>query len=430
MKQPAGALPRMPAAAHVILPKPLEPVLRVVGSDATQRRATSSTVPPPVPRKRISPTALLSPGASQTPNTAPSQNRVQSVAGFVGEWPQLPDDFSDEAPTQDTDTKNKQLRARTTTMPPPLPRSAPTPTLRLEAGSRYIGDWEVESVLGRGATATVYAVKHREFGKRAALKLSNAALESGELAAKVFAREARIVQLVEHPAMPDVFATGVHEGRPYLVMERLTGVTFSQRLEKCASDRTQALDFLIELCDLLAVAHDARIVHRDLKLENVFVLTRPAPGGYRVKLLDWGFARVLDEEDPLRGMIAGTLTYVAPEQVVGKPITAATDVYSLGVLAYRAILGKKPFSGSDDAELVQSHMAATPPSPTELWPQIPKSLARIMVRMLAKHPSSRPALHEVRAELSAARRRLGGWRFALKELLARLFGGRPTLSLP
>jgi serine/threonine-protein kinase len=203
--------------------------------------------------------------------------------------------------------------------------------------------------------------------------------------------------------MPDVFATGVHDGRPFLVMERLTGETLGHRLERGALDRKEAFDLLIDICDVLAVAHNAQLVHRDLKLDNVFVLDRPAAAGYRVKLLDWGFARVLGEEDPLGGMIAGALNYLAPEQVRGQPITPAIDVYSLGVLVYRVVLGERPFSGSDDAELVRRHVFTAPPDPSLLWPEIPKSLAQIMVRMLAKEPTARPSLHEVRAELSAAR---------------------------
>jgi eukaryotic-like serine/threonine-protein kinase len=307
-------------------------------------------------------------------------------------------------------------------MPPPIPRGTPAKPVQTisEAANQSIGDWQIESVLGRGATGTVYAVTHCEFGKRAALKISHAPLDSGELSVKIFAREARIVQLVEHPAMPDVFATGSHDLRPFLVMERLSGETLSQRLERGAIDRTQAFDLLIDICDVLAVAHNANVVHRDLKLDNVLVLDRPAAAGYRVKLLDWGFARVLGEEDPLRGMIAGALNYVAPEQMRGEPATPATDVYSLGVLAYRLVLGGKPFSGCDADELMQRHIFAAPAAPTTFWPEIPKSLAQLMLQMLAKQPSARPTLHEVRAELASARaaRR---WRISLanvKDLVA------------
>jgi serine/threonine-protein kinase len=290
-------------------------------------------------------------------------------------------------------------------MPPPIPRATPAKPVQTvaETSPPCIGDWQIDTVLGRGATGTVYAVTHREFGKRAALKISHASLDSGEPSVKIFAREARVVQLVEHPAMPDVFATGTHDLRPFLVMERLSGETLSQRLERGAIDRTEAFDLLIDICDVLAVAHNAQVVHRDLKLDNILVLARPAAAGYRVKLLDWGFARLIGEEDPLRGMIAGALNYVAPEQMRGQPITPATDVYSLGVLAYRLVLGEKPFSGRDAAELMRRHIFSTPPDPTTLWPEIPKSLSQMMLRMLAKEPAERPTLHEVRAELAAAR---------------------------
>jgi eukaryotic-like serine/threonine-protein kinase len=325
---------------------------------------------------------------------------TRSPAVPVVEWPQRADDFTDEDATWTKESTPR--RVRPTSMPPPIPRGTPAKPVQT-VSEQSIGDWQIESVLGRGATGTVYAVTHRELGKRAALKISHASLDSGELSVKIFAREARIVQLVEHPAMPDVFATGSHDLRPFLVMERLSGETLSQRLERGAIDRTQAFDLLIDICDVLAVAHNAQVVHRDLKLDNVLVLDRPAAAGYRVKLLDWGFARVLGEEDPLRGMVVGALNYVAPEQMRGAPITPAMDVYSLGVLAYRLVLGVKPFSGRDADELMHRHIFSAPPDPTTFWPEIPKPLAQMMLRMLAKEPSERPTLHEVRAELAAAR---------------------------
>jgi serine/threonine-protein kinase len=379
-------------------------------------------MPPSVtPRNRIAPTALLAPltSAKASAQSIPVRSREhsQSIGGFVVDWPQLPDDFGDEEATSAREPRSQ--RSRPTTVPPPVPRATATSPARARSGthSECIGDWQVEGVLGRGATGTVYAVKHREFGKRAALKLSHVRLDSGELCVKIFAREARVVQLIDHPAMPDVFATGMHDGRPFLVMERLSGETLKQVLERGAFERPQAFDLLIDICEVLAVAHNAQVVHRDLKLDNVFVLDRPAAAGYRVKLLDWCFACVLAEEDPLCGMIAGALNYLAPEQVRGQPITPATDVYSLGVLAYRLVLGERPFSNPEEAELVRSHVFTAPPDPTLLWPRIPKPLAQIMVRMLAKEPSERPTLHEVRAALCNARA-AGRRRFSLAHVRA------------
>jgi serine/threonine protein kinase len=292
---------------------------------------------------------------------------------------------------------------RNTTEPPPIPRRASITSMSIPPLPRaeHVGDWRLERTLGRGGMGEVIAVEHREFGKRAALKISHATLSAGGLGAAVFLREARVVQLVEHPAVPDVFATGTHEDRPYLVMERLAGETVQQRLERGPIDRREALDILDDLCDVLDAAHRAGVVHRDLKPENVFVLDRPT--GPRIKLLDWGFARLTGEDDPLVGMIAGTLGYVAPEQVFGHAVTPASDIYSLGVLAYRLLLGQSPFSGTSAVDLVRHHVNDPPPDPALLWPAIPPVLGQLLVAMLAKEPSWRPSLTEVRAALRIAR---------------------------
>ncbi len=321
---------------------------------------------------------------------------------------------------------------RNTTEPPPIPISRrPTMTsMSIPPLPRadHVGDWRIDRTLGRGGMGEVFAVAHREFGKRAALKISHATLSAGGLGAAVFLREARVVQLVEHPAVVDVFATGTHEDRPYLVMERLAGETLQERLERGHVDRREALDILDDLCDVLEAAHRAGVVHRDLKLENVFVLDRPT--GPRIKLLDWGFARLVGEDDPLHGMIAGTLGYVAPEQVFGQPVTPASDVYSLGVLAYRLLLGQSPFSGTSAVDLVRHHVNDPPPDPALLWPAIPPALAQIILAMLAKEPSWRPSLTEVRAALRIAREpRRRRFTFA-QPALVRSQPGRPPSVQP
>lgn len=279
-------------------------------------------------------------------------------------------------------------------VPPPLPPSA----------RRTCDDWLVERVLGSGGMGRVYAVTHREFGKRAALKVCHATIDSGDFSARIFWREARIVQRVDHPGIPDIFAIGSYADRPYLVMERLAGETLRERIERGGFDRDLALELLADVCDALAAAHDARVIHGDLKLDNIFVLDKPIAGA-RIKLLDWGLARVDGEEDPLRGMLVGTPNYVAPEQVLGDPVSTASDVYSLGVIVFRVLLGQSPFTGANELDVVREHVFATPPDPAELWPGIPEELSHLIVAMLAKEPICRPALADVRRVLAAARTR-------------------------
>ena len=294
-----------------------------------------------------------------------------------------------------------------------LPRPASDPTALvsrrrgkpddgLAVGSR-VSSWKVEKELGRGGMSSVHAVAHMKFGKRAAIKIAHrSVLGDGGMTAKTFWREAKIVHTVQHPAMIDVFATGSHDNRPYLVMEKLIGSPLGRRVDEGPPmQRREAIEILLELCDVLRAAHDAGIVHRDLKLDNVFLCDTPFADGRRVKLLDWGVAYVEGEEDPFRGLIAGTLTYVAPEQIRGDSLTGAADIYSLAVLAYHLLCRRPPFAGADLA-LLNMHLRAAPPPPRFAWPDVPAALDDLLVRMLAKQPEDRPSIDEVEATLRGA----------------------------
>jgi serine/threonine-protein kinase len=319
--------------------------------------------------------------------------------------------------------------------PPPIPTEAirsrrKTRPATLAPGMR-IGPWRIERELGRGGMATVYAVIHTKFGKRAALKLAHRAILGPQFTPATFLREARMANRVDHPGVAEVFATGTYDGRPYLAMERLAGRSLGARLDDGPVRRDEAIELLLELCDVLATAHAAGVTHRDLKLDNVVVLDEAGPGGRRVKLLDWGMARIAGEDDPLRGLIAGTLTYVAPEQVRGDDITPAADVYALSVMAYQLLLGQPPFASPNDLELIDKHLRDEPPRPRTLWRQIPAGLEATLLAMLAKQPEDRPALADVARELRAARARTRpsrlGWLEPPTAPIADVIG-RPTAA--
>lgn len=308
----------------------------------------------------------------------------------------------------------------------------PRRTRSLAIGDRA-GVWKVERELGRGGMAAVYAVTHTKFGKRAALKLAHRAILGPQFTPETFLREARVANLVEHPCVPDVFATGTFDGRPYLVMERLAGETLGDRLARGPMEKAAAIDVLLELCDVLAAAHAAGVVHRDLKLDNVFLLDAPCADNHRLKLVDWGVAHVTGEDDPLRGMLAGTLTYVAPEQVRGDALTPAADIYSLAVLAYQLLFGCPPFVARDDLALIKLHLHEAPPAPATLWCDTPPELARLLLAMLAKDPAQRPALPAIVALLGEVRARFAVRTEAPRWLVPRQPPcdalGRPALRL-
>lgn len=270
------------------------------------------------------------------------------------------------------------------------------------ARNSRVSSWKVEGELGRGGMSSVHAVVHTKFGKRAAIKIAHrSVLGSGGMSNKTFWREARIVHAVDHPAVIDVFATGSYDGRPYLVMEKLVGMPLGRRVDEGPPiPRREAIEILLELCDVLRAAHSAGIIHRDLKLDNAFVCDTPFADGRRIKLLDWGVAHVEGEDDPFRGLIAGTLTYVAPEQIRGDALTGAADIYSLAVLAYHLLCRRPPFAGPDLA-LLNMHLRAEPPPPSMAWPDVPPELDQLLVRMLAKQPEQRPSLDEIEDTLRA-----------------------------
>jgi len=194
------------------------------------------------------------------------------------------------------------------------------------------------------------------------------------------------------------------------VMERLSGETLGARLERGPMERTEALAVLIELCEVLGAAHAAGVVHRDLKLDNVFLVDNADdPTSPKVKVLDWGIAKVIDHDvrHTIEGQLVGTPQYLSPEQAKGARVTSKSDVYSLGVMAYEMFLEQLPFEAETSAEIMAMHLRAIPPAPSELWPDIPPELEQLLLVMLAKNADNRPTMKEVAQTLESIRTGFG-----------------------
>ncbi|HTR49241.1 MAG TPA: serine/threonine-protein kinase [Kofleriaceae bacterium] len=327
----------------------------------------------------------------------------------------------------------------------PTSEAASEPVLEppdMLAPGAHAGPWIVERELGRGGMGAVYGVVHEEIGKRAALKVMHRRL-IGPAAAERILLEARVVNQVGHPNIVDIFETGeLPDGRPYIVMERLDGVTLGQHAATTRIRPDIAIRILLEVCDALIAAHAAGIIHRDLKLDNVFLIDDPEdPSVPRVKLLDWGIAKVMTLHDcgpgpgsagarshaqrcgatiaspgsagarshaqrcgaTIDGQLVGTPQYLAPEQARGAAVSHKTDVYSLGVMAYELFVEQLPFEAETSAEVMAMHLRATPPKPSELWPDIPGELEALLLAMLAKSPDARPSMLAVARTLEAVR---------------------------
>jgi serine/threonine-protein kinase len=239
----------------------------------------------------------------------------------------------------------------------------------------------------------VYRARDLQLDRPVAIKL---VVDEGSSAAKErFLTEARRTANVRHPSIVEVFDVGEDNGDAFLVMELLEGETVGERLARTGRiEPAEAISIASEVCDALAAAHDAGLVHRDLKPGNLFLVKDgTASSGRRVKLLDFGIAKRIDgstaRTDP--NMLVGTFEYMAPEQIRGKRIDGRTDLYSLGMTLCAMLTGKPAFAGENVAALIHQHVSVAPTSLRERAPEIPPWLDALVLRLLAKEPDARLA---------------------------------------
>ena len=286
-----------------------------------------------------------------------------------------------------------------------LPGSLSSPDVM--ASGAKAGPWLIERELGRGGMGAVYAVVHEDIGKRAALKIVHQRLLVPGFNCDRMLLEAKVVNQVGHPNIVDIFETGkLADGRPYIVMERLDGQSLSARADAGKLLPDLVIEILLQVCDALVAAHAAGVIHRDLKLDNVFLVDNAEnPATPKVKLLDWGIAKVLshDVKHTIEGQLVGTPQYLAPEQARGQAVSSQTDVYSLGVMAYELFLEQLPFEAETAAEVMAMHLRMAPPPPSDLWPDMPPALEDLLLAMLQKLPGQRPTVLEVARRLQAVR---------------------------
>jgi serine/threonine-protein kinase len=277
----------------------------------------------------------------------------------------------------------------------------------LPPGTR-VGEYEIEGKIGAGAMGAVYRAIHPAIGKHVAVKIMNPRLCGDAGAIERFAREARSVAAIRHPGIVDVFGFGaLDDGRAYLIMEWLEGSSLASRLEERRLTPDEALDILDQIARALEAAHDKGIIHRDLKPDNIFLqqVARERP---IIKIVDFGLAKLAFDEGPASvtqsGQLLGTPIYMSPEQCKGKGVDHRTDIYALGCVAYELICGRVPFQADNIAELIAAHLSEAPPLPRSLCADIPVQLDEVMFAMLAKEPSRRPSLQQVRQAIAEVRR--------------------------
>ena len=299
-------------------------------------------------------------------------------------------------------------------------RTATDPFVGRTLDEKYL----VEEQLGAGGMGAVYRARHLSMDRPVAIKFLQQRLVEDEAARVRFQTEARAAVKLRHPNAVSVTDFGhTSEGVVYIVMELLEGRTLREILSREAPLETaRAISIMLQASDAVAAAHEAGIIHRDLKPANILV-TQSADQPAVVKVLDFGiatFATDDDEEEDATALaqtnsVIGTPRYMSPEQHNGNDVTAAADVYSLGVILYEMLTGMVPFSGSTPAEIAEKHANNPPHPPREVVAAIPEDIEHDVLHALEKQPADRPAnAGEFRRELLETAERLGLEHHAVK----------------
>jgi serine/threonine protein kinase len=243
----------------------------------------------------------------------------------------------------------------------PAPSSTPAP----RKAKTEIGNYVLVKKLGEGGMGVVFEAEHKMIQKRVALKMLHADKANDAQIYERFKREAKISSQIKNPHIVDITDFGqTDNGDLYLVMEYLEGQDLGHLLDQRKFiSLAEAQHILIQSSQALAAAHRVGVVHRDLKPDNIFLITKDGDGRY-VKLLDFGIAKIAEASAALTkaGMIIGTPEYMSPEQCEGRPVDARSDLYSLGVIAYHMLTGRVPFSHEHFSRVLLMH-SSEPPTP-------------------------------------------------------------------
>ncbi|MFJ7288552.1 protein kinase [Curtobacterium sp. NPDC098951] len=271
--------------------------------------------------------------------------------------------------------------------------------MRPTSGLTFGGRYQLSSRVAIGGMGEVWQATDLVIGRTVALKILKDEYLGDPGFLERFRAEARHAALVNHEGIANVFDYGEEDGSAYLVMELVPGEALSTMIER---EHTlpvdKVLDIVAQTANALQAAHAVGLVHRDIKPGNLLI----TPDG-RVKITDFGIARIADQV-PLTatGQVMGTVQYLSPEQASGHPASPSTDIYSLGIVAYECLAGRRPFTGESQVAIAMAHINEQPPA---LPGDIPEPVAALVMSCIAKKPADRPATAANLARAAQALRR-------------------------
>ena len=268
--------------------------------------------------------------------------------------------------------------------------------MTIEAGTR-LGRYEVRSQLGAGGMGEVYLARDPKLGRDVAIKVLPAEFSADAERLRRFEQEAQAAGALNHPNVLSIYDVETHEGAPYVVSELLEGETLRELLGGAALPARKAIDYALQVARGLAAAHERGIIHRDLKPENLFV-TRDG----RVKILDFGLAKLTEPDGdrartdlPTRrintdsGAVMGTVGYMSPEQLRGRPVDPRTDIFSFGAVLYEMLSGRRAFHRDSAADTISAILKEDPPELSQTDKNINPALDRVVRRCLEKNREER-----------------------------------------
>ena len=262
-------------------------------------------------------------------------------------------------------------------------------------GSKINDRYQIIKTLGEGGMANVYLAHDTILDRNVAVKVLRGDLANDEKFVRRFQREALSASSLSHPNIVEMYDVGEDDGQYYIVMEYVDGMTLKQVLKKRGHlSVTEVIDIMLQVTDGMAHAHDAYIIHRDIKPQNIMILSNGM-----IKITDFGVATALNSTQLTQtNSVMGTVHYLPPEQANGKGSTIRSDIYSMGIMMYELLTGLVPYKGDNAVEIALKHLKEPLPSVRKFNSSIPQSIENVIIKATAKNPKNRytdaRAMHE------------------------------------